>query len=255
MRPFSRREKLQTISVHLVRLVLLAALMLGVLTSCDPIDYFPCIEPEAAPRTEVRMLPGFSGVDVQLGAEVVVLRGNTFGLEITAPENFLDVIETYVSGETLKIRTDQCLKCQPRDIQIQVTVPDLDHLKMSGSGTLELLEPFEGNHMAIDLYGSGDIYAGVIYDRLRTRIYGSGNIELSGIAGHHDALITGSGNLVCFPLDSDTAEATITGSGNAYLLVRDALSARITGSGNIFFRGSPWIQSEITGTGDLIPFH
>lgn len=233
----------------------LVLLLSAGLTGCIKIDYFPCEQPRLAEASETRTFTAFSGVEVQLGAEVRVARGEEYLLQLTAPGNFLDLIDTRVAGQTLKISTERCLKCQPEDIQIHITLPEVDHLKLSGSGVLELLDPFEGSQMTIELYGSGNIYAGLRYNCVRTRIYGSGDLELSGKVFHHDALITGSGNLVCFPLDSETAGVTITGSGNAYLLVRDELEARITGSGNIFFRGNPWIQSQITGTGELVQIH
>lgn len=222
------------------------------LTGCIHIDYFPCEKPRLADLTESRQFTTFTGVDVQLGAEVQISRGGQYALEITAPENFLDLIDTRVNGQTLKISTDRCLKCEPGDIRIHITLPAIDHLKLSGSGFIELMDPFEGSQMDIDLYGSGNIYAGLLYDYLSSRITGSGDIVLSGINGHHDALITGSGNLVGFPLQSHTAEVTITGSGDASLTVRDQLKARITGSGSIYLRGDPLVQSTVTGTGAIV---
>ena len=249
---YSKRERSQALSIYLLRLIVIAALLLGVLNSCTDPAFFPCEKAVLPEASEKRAHAGFTAIDLNMGARVLVYEGDTFEVEITAPENFLDFINSRVSGGTLKISTDRCLRSSSDAVQVKVTLPGLTNLKMSGSGSIGLVDVFSGEQLVIDLYGSGNIYGGINYKSLQSRISGSGNIEMAGKVDQHKVIISGSGQLLAYPLDTKTAEITISGSGNTFVLVREQLKVRISGSGNVFFKGNPWVQSQITGSGNLI---
>jgi|GEM_PF-297379 len=251
----SRKEQLKAVSIYLLRFIVIATLLLTVLNSCVDAGYFPCEKPALPETAETRTFSGFTGVDIQMGARVYIYKGDVFEVEIIAPENFLDLINTRVSGGVLKIGTDRCLRSKSNDVKIFITMPELSTISMSGSGSIELKNTFSGSRLDATIYGSGNIFGGINYQTLKTRISGSGNIELAGYANFHDAAISGSGNLFCYPLDTKRAEVAISGSGSAFILVRDQLKARVSGSGSIFYKGNPWIQTTITGSGKIIWVH
>src|SRR5687767_8424608 len=54
--------------------------------------------------TETRSTTAFSGIEMGAPADLYYTPGSIFKIEITAQRNILDVIETYVSDNILKIK-------------------------------------------------------------------------------------------------------------------------------------------------------
>jgi hypothetical protein len=65
--------------------------------------------------------------------------------------------------------------------------------------------------------------------------------------------VSGSGQYAARELQSQGAEATVSGSGSATLWVEETLGVDISGSGNLHYRGQPAVQSDVSGSGSVRP--
>jgi hypothetical protein len=74
---------------------LLSALIL-LITSCEKIDG------EGPVVTETRDVSGFSGIDFRIGGDVYFKKDTVYKVEVSAQQNILDKLETYVSDGNLK---------------------------------------------------------------------------------------------------------------------------------------------------------
>jgi hypothetical protein len=86
---------------------------------------------------------------------------------------------------------------------------------------------------------------------LDSKMNGSGNIRLSGSADKWNATLSGSGNMYCFDLNTQRAEVTISGSGDAEVTAAQKLILKINGSGQIKYKGTPNVESHINGSGSV----
>jgi len=136
-------------------------------------------------------------------------------------------------------------------MEVYVTTPNLDGVKLSGSGIITT-DYFSSNNFMISISGSGFIDAAVDAADVRATISGSGKLKLSGVADESVFDISGSGEIDSYDLSVITCRARISGSGDMWVNAEQNLHANISGSGNIFYFGNPNVESHISGSGNLI---
>jgi hypothetical protein len=192
---------------------------------------------------------------------------------VEADENLMNLIITRVSGGELIIETrhGDCIRSS-ENIRITVTVPDLNHIDLNGSGiiwcdtlsTQNLEVDLDGSGtiqcvsllvptLEMDMSGSGKIEADGTFTDVHTMIDGSGDVILYGESQTTDLNISGSGMISAGELFTGTCHATITGSGTIYTWVKDLLEVDISGSGIVYYYGdAPVVNTHITGSGQVI---
>ena len=104
-------------------------------------------------------------------------------------------------------------------------------------------------------YGD-DYYGGFLLDpdgnsAEAVHIAGSGNVQTAGRAAKLGVTIAGSGDLDADELETDNANVSIAGSGDARLTAHKDLSVSIVGSGDVTYRGNAQLRSRVTGSGSV----
>jgi hypothetical protein len=185
----------------------------------------------------------------------------------------MDLIITRVSGDKLIIETRRgnCIRSS-ETIRVNVTVPDLNHIDLNGSGiiwcdsltTQSFDADLDGSGtircinlavstLDIEISGSGKMETDGNFTMVNAVIDGSGEAILSGVSPTADLLINGSGMISAGNLLTDTCYANITGSGTIYTRVRDLLEVDISGSGIVYYYGdNPVVNTNISGSGQVI---
>ncbi|MCF8237940.1 MAG: DUF2807 domain-containing protein [Saprospiraceae bacterium] len=199
----------------------------------------------------------FTGIDLQIAAEVNLIQGPAQKVTAIGNENILDDLETKVVNGVWLIQLDDD-KCYNYDnLVLTITVPDLDQVLLSGSGNIDMDNFSDQTDLTARILGSGNINLQEVTGttKLTVGIHGSGNIIGHGAFPDLETLsieITGSGNYRGYPIQTNEATVSITGSGNAYVYAWDHLSIFIAGSGNVFYKGNPSVSTTITGSGEVI---
>lgn len=231
--------------------LLLSLIFLG---SCRDDNYF--IKGIGPSVTNSRQPGKFTGVSLSLSANVEIYRDTTFRVELHGQQNILNVIETRVSGNELKICLQRGTSIRKHDpITVRVYMPYLGSMDISGSGNMTCIDEFSSTELTTNVSGSGDIkFRGSTYNWFSANISGSGSIrhDGSGACDRSRYTISGSGNIYAEWLQVGVAEATISGSGDQFIFVSEELNARISGSGNINYRGRPVVNASISGSGRLV---
>jgi hypothetical protein len=229
--------------------LLLFCLILFGLNSCIE-DIF--IEGNGISRTESRSVSRFDQVSSSGDFLVTVMPGTGYSVEVTADSNLLPYIETDVVGSTLKIRTQGLYSLRDHDpIEIYITTPVLSGVTLSGSGLIET-GSFSGKEFRVALSGSGDIDTQISADRIKVNVSGSGTIYLTGDADATEFVISGSGKIKSYDLEQNTCQATISGSGDMFVNVFEAIDAHISGSGRVNYINYPVIHTSISGSGKVV---
>lgn len=229
---------------------LLALLALLFATSSCIDDIF--LEGNGIVKTELRGASGFDEVASNGDFDVTIVPGNKYSVEITAESNLLSYIETDVVGKTLKIRTRGLYSLRENDkIEIYITTPVLNGVSLSGSGIVRTGD-FMSEDFHATLSGSGDIDALISTDKLKANVSGSGTIYLEGDAFASEFVISGSGKIKSYKLEQEICVAAISGSGDMYVNVNEAIDAHISGSGKVFYINYPTIRSSVSGSGGVV---
>lgn len=218
----------------------------------DDGDFFRCIDADGPIISEEINMASFRGIDFRIAGEVYLRQGDVQEVIVEAPRELIDEMEFEVQNGIWQIETDRCMRYNGRDLRIFITIPDLDYVKLSGSGDIISENTFVIRDLELNLSGSGLIDLGIEADDVAALISGSGDVVLEGTADDLNFTISGSGDIMAFNLFANTADVLISGSGDAEVNVGTTLDVRISGSGDVFYRGNPDVDTIITGSGRVI---
>jgi hypothetical protein len=201
-----------------------------------------CLDGSGPVISEQREIAGFTGVSNSASFDVFVTRSDEFGVEVMAPENLLPVIETYVSGSTLRIelKNGVCIRSNS-NVDVHVSMPETEALSLTGSGRV-FADWVSSTEVEISNSGSGYMEIDTtMSESLVLQNSGSGHIEVGdNYADIVDAIQSGSGTIVCGnifePAELDISHSS-SGRINAIILDVVELDVLLSGSGSVELSG------------------
>lgn len=183
---------------------------------------------------ETREVADFSRIELRTMGQVTVTLGEAAGVQLRVEDNLMPLVETNVRGGWLVIESPPNTTLSPtRTIEINVTMPELVEVKLSGAGLIQA--------------------DGVAVESVTTTIPGSGNVILSGTVDRQTVDVSGAGNYDASALASRDAVVNLSGTGNVVVDVSGTLNATLTGTGNILYSGDPSVTQTGSGTGSVRP--
>jgi hypothetical protein len=179
-------------------------------------------------------------------------------LEVRGEQRLLPNIDTRVEGNTLHVGPRGILLRHRTPIEVQVTLPMLETLSVTGSGN-HTVSGFAGDHLDITLDGSGNIRFNGRYRNITAAVHGSGDLELTGGNSDHveaevqgsgtltlvgasrelHAVLEGSGDVDARHLHADDVNLAHEGSGTSSVYARKNANVKLTGSGDTTIYGNP----------------
>lgn len=210
-----------------------------------------CIRGSGPIVSQEFLLPPVEGIVLSMPGNVFITQGPEQEIIVEGEGNILDEIELDVRNGIWEIETRRCVR-DVDDLRVFVTIPYVEELSIIGSGNIVSENLLDVEDLYLSIPGSGTIDLAVDADDIDAAISGSGDIVLEGIADDVDLNIPGSGSYRAYGLDAETADVRISGSGNAWVRVRDFLKVRISGSGTVRYRGFPEVDVSISGSGRVV---
>ena len=207
-----------------------------------------------AQGSQKRNVSAFTQISIKIDAEVHLKQGNTQSVEISGDESSLNRLITDVSGRTLVIKypVDTWFsKWQPGKVDVYITIPQIDELIVSGSGSILSEDKINTRILNLFISGSGNIkLANLLAEKVIVTLSGSGNVTLAGngTASEFKSIISGSGNVKAIDFQANDVDVKISGSGDCYVNALKNLIAKLAGTGDVIYRGNPMIESTILGT-------
>ena len=206
--------------------------------------------------TENRNVINFHSVEILSSADVEIVKGDSFNIEVSDYENIIRYLSLKVVANSLIISVDpSAMLLINSKAKVMITMPDtLKSLSITGSGNMKINSAFKDiEQMTITGSGDIDVTQNLSIGSITANIFGSGNIYAKGNAEFVTAKITGSGDIDFSNLIAHDSNCTISGSGNINVNIINELTAKITGSGNINYYGNPkTVNSSTTGSGGVI---
>jgi hypothetical protein len=188
------------------------------------------VEGSGVAATETRDVAPFGAVDLAGSNNVTIRVGGKQSVVVSADDNLLDRVTARVEGGTLVIATTPGNMSTRSPMSVDVTVPALDALTLSGSGTV--------------------VAEGIDAQRFRVSLPGSGVLRAGGRAMTLEVGLSGSGDAQLETLVAKDVDAVLGGSGRIVVTATNSLTADVPGSGAIFYRGDPaQVATNVTGSG------
>lgn len=210
---------------------------------------------EAGPTTTQGFdLKGFTGVEVAGPDDVTIRQGDAFSISAKGPKNEINELEIKLEGTVLTIgrkRAGFSFSSHDSDgVRIDITMPKLDRLRLTGSGSIDA-DAVEGDAVEAVVTGSGDLKVAKLTGKsAKLRISGSGDLEVGGGAiGSGDYDVTGSGSIDADGLVAGTLDISIAGSGDVDAHATSAADISILGSGDATIGGGAKCTTKAMGSG------
>jgi hypothetical protein len=224
-------------AVHRSRPALIAGLALiaaGVvlLAGCTGGSSTPTVQPSVIiPATQTRSVAQFSRLDLAGSNNVTVTVGERQSVVVHADSKLINDVTTRVVDGTLTI-ADTGSFTAPSPMSVEVSVPSLAALEVSGSGQISV--------------------SGIKAQWLTVTISGNGLLYATGSAAQLDVTLNGEGAAQLNQLVADNVSAFVTGSGLIEVTATASLVAVIPGDGAIIYGGNPpQVTTSVTGTGTV----
>lgn len=227
--------------------------------------------------TETRDFTDFTSVDVEGAFEVKITQSDSYGIEISADDNFFDYITVAKDGDTLRIylnpRHTFADFTQPaRTLKAEITMPALDALTVSGATEanvsgfksvkgLELvisgassvaLADMEAGDLDFEISGASKLSGDLKGKDAKIEISGASSLELDGSAGNIELETSGASKaeMAAFPVDN--ARVELSGASQSTLNIKGRLDALLSGASVLYFQGNPTLGNiSVTGASTI----
>lgn len=233
----------------------MVAVLSTVLSSCWDFDFL-CEEATGTHVERAVTLGEITDIALNIGATVYIKQGSEEDVIIRGREDAINNLDFDVVTNLWEIDFIEGRCMRNHDLEIEITVQDLNSIKISGSGdvfansdTLQL-----DDELTLRVSGSGNIHLLANAPSIESKISGSGDMTLAGNATDSEINISGSGKVRAFDLWTVNSKITISGSGDAEVWVDGgSLDVKITGSGQVYYVGWPGsFMTDVSGSGEVI---
>lgn len=208
---------------------------------------------------ETRVATGFSRIEVDGQADVVLRQGTSEGVSIEATAQALKQIETDVHGRTLTITLidqrhwwDWILGgAKTRSPRITINFINLDRIEAAGSVRFAA-DALKADDLRVEFSGACSLNVGDLQaSRLRLDGAGAVKAELVGNVPAQFIDLSGASSYQAGGLVSETAVLQVSGAGKALINASKTLKVEISGAGMVQYVGNPRIEQEISGVGKI----
>ncbi len=184
--------------------------------------------------TQTRELPTFQSVELAGSNNVSIRVGGKQSVVVHADDNLLGRVTTEVQAGNLVIGNTTGSFTTKRPMSVDVDVPALRALKLSGSGVVDV--------------------TGIKTASLTVTLSGSGVLHADGRATRLDVTLAGSGDAQLQQLVAREVHAVVSGSGRILVTATKSLNAAVPGSGAVIYSGNPaQLTTSVTGNGAVTP--
>ncbi len=173
-------------------------------------------------------------------------------MKITGEQHLLDNLNAVVDGDTLKISSKGVKLHGRHTINVNLSLPALQSLRMHGSGDTNA-KGFTGDNLTVALRGSGDLRFDGQYKNITAQLDGSGDLNLHGGKSEQVTLeLTGSGDLTATG-EAKTVQTKLHGSGDmrAASLIGETVVTETVGSGDTQVHAKQSIKVDLRGNGEV----
>jgi Putative auto-transporter adhesin, head GIN domain len=181
--------------------------------------------------TQARAVARFGGVDLAGSNQVTVVVGPRQSVVVHADSNLISHVTTQVVAGTLVVADTGSFTTRT-PMNVEVSVPSLTALNLSGSGQLSV--------------------TGINEPRLTVTVSGSGMLSAAGTATRLDVTLSGDGFAELSQLSASQVHAVVSGSGLIHVTATNSLDAEVPGTGAILYGGNPpQVTTSVTGVGTV----
>lgn len=181
----------------------------------------------------------FTSVSVGYGMHVKIIQSDNYSISIKANENDFKYIEVEKSGDELKIYISKHNYRMRDDVYINISMPELTELGLSGGSEGELAMKISSKSFNADLSGGSTLKGNLSCGNASLGLSGGSVTNINGNC--KDLKIDGSGGSI-FKLKNFTSanvDADLSGGSEATINTNGVLNTSQSGGSHVTFYGNP----------------
>ena len=163
----------------------------------------------------------FHKVRIGSALDAVIVHGETPSISITADDNVIDKIETYVaSNGALVVRRARGINLQTKSaIKLRIVTPKCDSVDVSGASVVSLKE-FD-------------------QQELRTRVSGASKLTVASQIDHLELQVSGASKVYADHHESTTVDVQVSGASQVTVSAADTIEGTMSGASSLAYSGDP----------------
>lgn len=195
------------------------AMLVGLFSAmnCSP-GNISGVQGSGTAKSEKREVSGFKQVAAGGAITLEIVAQKDFSVEVQADDNLLALIKTEVSGDTLKISSEERISPKTK-ILVKISMPELNSLDVSGA--------------------SGAAVSNVKTDMLKLEASGASKIKIDGQANRLESNASGASGIDAEGLKVENADIEASGASNTTVSAINELKADASGASTIYYTGEP----------------
>lgn len=204
--------------------------------------------------TESRQVGAFTRLAAQSGFQVTFAPGAT-DVAVTADENLLPLLETYVEGDTLILRVKPMVSVSPTDgLKARVANPVLVGLDASGGARVQA-QATPTDTWALAASGGSDVQVtGLSATTLTLGATGGSRATVTGDATRVEVSASSGSTVDTTAVHAQTASLDVSGGSTVRIYASSSASGQATGGSTVTVSGSPAGQQVASSGGSTVQY-
>jgi len=208
---------------------------------------------------ETRVATGFSRIEIDGEADVILRQGASEGVTVEASAQALQQIDLGVHDRTLSITLNDQRHWwdwiigggATRSPRITIDFINLERIEAVGSVNFKA-GTVKTNDLRLELTGASTLRIDDLQaSRLRLESAGAVKAELGGSVTAQFVDLSGASSYQAAGLVSESAALQVSGAGKALVNASKSLKVEISGAGAVQYVGNPKLEQEISGVGKI----
>ncbi len=190
-------------------------------------------------------LSDFKDVEITGMFDLTIRQGNRYAVELTGPSSEREKYRINQLGNALVITYDDDRKLNWKrnplridEVRIQITMPELDKLELSGAGKADL-QGFTEDDMQLKILGAIKARGNVNAREMSVYLSGASELELRGEGNNLDAKVLGASKLNAYDYRAKNALVEANGASKASVYVTGRLEINEGLASKVSYKGNP----------------
>lgn len=230
--------------------IILSCIVIAALASCNSTR----LRPSGNVISENREVGVFSSVSVESGLRLHIKASQEPTLTVTADDNLISYIETYVSGDRLFVRVKGNVWFSGHaTLDIYAGTPSVNSASASGGAQVIVDGTLEADDFSVTLEGGSRMKGSLtVADRLTANLAGGSNMEVTGSCSVMQLNLAGGSRFTGQDFRSVNASVNAAGGSNATIYSSGSLSVNAGGGSHIVYYGNPTNTNLVSEGGSKI---
>ena len=196
----------------------------------------------------------FSSIDISSGFEIEISKSSSYSLSITTDDNIIEYIQVSKTDNTLKVRTQAGITYESITLQIEIEMPELDHIELSGGSKGTIKDFISSNVFSVDLFGGCQLEGSfTTTENITFELFGGSQLnEFVGEANDAIIELSQGSQIDLSEFVVNNSNVNLRGGSQATINLNGRLDANLIGGSALEYIGDPTLGDIEVSDGSTV---